>query len=281
MIDFEELGLYTDTENRYSRYESRQSTMAARKLPTVLTDDELAAILRLPNVQTPSGLRNKAMLKVMAYGGLRVSEVVALRTRDLRREDGRLVLEIRDGKGGRDRTVPLPDHAAETLATWLTRRKSLGIANGPVLCTIATGRNVHPKATADGLGEEIVVTELQPGKPLNPRYIRALVARLAEKAGIEKRVTPHVLRHTAATRMLKAIGDVRRVQEFLGHANVGTTQIYTEVLAQDVAEAVDAVPDVEAEPKPQFPEADDLAAQMLAFLPPEVVEALTRRIEGR
>lgn len=248
--------------------------MATRKLPTVLTDDELAAILRLPNVQTPSGLRNKAMLKAMAYGGLRVSEVVGLRTRDLRREDGRLVLEIRDAKGGRDRTVPLPDHAAETLEAWLARRKAMGISNGPVFCTIASGRNVHPKATAGGLGEELVVSELRPGKPLNPRYIRALVARLGEEAGIEKRVTPHVLRHTAATRMLKASGDLRRVQEFLGHAHVGTTQIYTEVLARDVAEAIDAVPDVEAERSDQPSEAEALAAQVLAALPPEVRNAL-------
>jgi len=256
--------------------------MAARKLPTVLTDEELAAILRLPNVQTPSGLRNKAMLKVMAYGGLRVSEVVGLRTRDLRREDGRLVLDIRDGKGGRDRTVPLPDHVAETLETWLVRRKTLGITNGHVFCTIATGRNVHPKATAEGLGEEIVVTELKPGKALNPRYVRALVARLAEKAGIEKRVTPHVLRHTAATRMLRAIGDVRRVQEFLGHANVSTTQVYTEVLAQDVAAAVDAVPDVEAEPGQAGPtEAEQVAAEVLAALPLEVREALARMTRQR
>lgn len=252
--------------------------MAARKLPTVLTDEELAAILRLPNVQTPSGLRNKAMLKVMAYGGLRVSEVVGLRTRDLRREDGRLVLEIRDGKGGRDRTVPLPDHAAETLETWLIRRKNLGITNGPVFCTIATGRNVHPKATAAGLGNEIVVTELERGRPLDPRYVRALVARLGEKAGIEKRITPHVLRHTAATRMLKAIGDVRRVQEFLGHANVGTTQIYTEVLAQDVAEAVDAVPDVEAEAVASGEAGAETAAlaEILAALPTDKRAMLAR-----
>jgi len=268
----------SDTQKRRSRYERDLQAMAARKLPTVLTDDELAAILRLPNVQTPSGLRNKALLKAMAYGGLRVSEVCGLKTRDLRREDGRLVLEIRDGKGGRDRTVPLPDHAAETIETWLARRKNLGVANGHVFCTIAKGRNVHPKATRTGLGEDMTVTELTPGTQLNPRYIRALVARLAEKAGIEKRVTPHVLRHTAATRMLKAVGDVRRVQEFLGHADVSTTQVYTEVLAQDVAEAVDAVPDVEEEKDQQSDEADDLAAQVLAALPPEVREALMRQL---
>ena len=254
--------------------------MAARTLPTVLTDEELATILRLPNVRTPSGLRNKSMLKCMAYGGLRVSEVVDLRTRDLRRENGRLVLEIRGGKGGRDRIVPLPDHVAETLETWLAHRKTLGIANGHVFCTIATGRNVHRKATAAGLGGEMTVTELRPGTPLNPRYIRALVSRLAEKVGIEKRVTPHVLRHTAATRTLRATGNIRQVQELLGHADVSTTQVYTEVLAEDVAEAVDAVPDVEADVEPETCEADSLAEQVLAALPPEVRDALLRRLQS-
>ncbi len=124
--------------------------MAARKLSMVLTDEELASFLRLPNVQTPSGLRNKALLKTMSYGGLRISEVVGLKTRDLRREDGRLVLEIRDGKGRRDRTVPLPDHADETLETWLARRKNPGISNGHVFCTIAQGRN-SIRATSEHL----------------------------------------------------------------------------------------------------------------------------------
>ncbi len=251
--------------------------MAKRRLPTVLTDEELAAILRLPNVQTPSGLRNKAMLKTMAYGGLRVSEVVALPTKDTRRENGRVSLDIRNGKGGKDRTVPLPDHAAETLEMWLSGRKQLGISNGHVFCTIAKGRNIHPKSTSVGLGDEKTETELTPGTPLNPRYVRALVTRLAAKADIEKQVTPHVLRHTAATRMLKAAGDVRRVQEFLGHANVGTTQIYTHVLAEDVAEAVDLVGDVEAEAQSEErTAADDLAQQVLAALPEEVRAAIRR-----
>lgn len=123
-----------------------------------------------------------------------------------------------------------------------------------------------------------MVTELKPGRPLNPTYVRALAARLAERAGIEKRVTPHLLRHTAATRMLPAVGDVRRVQEFIGHADVSTTQIYTRVLAEDVAQAVDAVPDVEAEAE-QLSEADSLAAQVWAALPAQVREAMARLAE--
>lgn len=251
--------------------------MAKKRLPTVLTEDELATLLRQPNVRTPSGLRNKAALKVMAYGGLRVSEVVALKTTDLRREHGKLKLEVRQGKGGKDRVVPLADHAAETVDTWLARREELGIGNGQVFCTITRGRHVHPKATAEGLGAESTEMVLEPGGPLNPRYLQQMVARLAKRAGIDKRVTPHTLRHTAATLLLKSRRNLREVQEFLGHSNVSTTQVYTHVLAEDLVEAVDTMPDVEApdtEPRPE-PDAETLhLAEALASAPAEVKQAL-------
>lgn len=256
--------------------------MATRKLPKVLTDEELRDLLRQVNVKTKTGLRNKALLKVMAYGGLRVSEVAALTTKDIRRESGRVVLEIRDGKGGCDRTVPLPDHAGETLEAWLAKRRDLGIGNGHVFCTVSKGRSVHPKASSEGLTDEVTETELTPGKPISTRYLQSLVPRLARNAGIEKRVSPHVLRHTAATRVLRATGDLRRVQELLGHSDVSTTQIYTEVLASDVAEAVDAVPDVEAEDKEdETSEAQTLASQVLASLPAEVREELAKQLSSR
>ncbi len=221
--------------------------MAKRRNPVVLTADELEALLTQVQPTSPTGLRNKAILKVMAYGGLRVSEVVALTAKDVRRDGGRTVLEIRDGKGGVDRTVPLADHVAESLQAWQAARRELGVGNGHLFCTIRKGKSVHPVATADGLAaDQVTTSELTPGEPLTARYLQNLVPRLAEKAGIEKRVTPHVLRHTAATMTLRAVGDVRRVQELLGHADVRTTQIYTHVLAEDVAEAIDQVPDVEA-----------------------------------
>jgi site-specific recombinase XerD len=254
--------------------------MSMRKLPKVLTDEELRDLLRQVNVTGKTGLRNKAMLKVMAYGGLRVSEVVGLRTQDVRREGGRIVLEVRGGKGGRDRQVPLPDHAGETLEAWMAKRRDLGIGNGRIFCTVSKGLSIHPKASSEGLTDEVIETELLPGKPISARYIQNLVPRLAEKAGIEKRVTPHVLRHTAATRTLREVGNIRRVQELLGHSNVSTTMIYTEVLAEDLAEAVDAVPDVEAEDLEEEPrEAETLAAKVLA-LSPEVREELARLLSG-
>jgi len=251
--------------------------MAKRRLPTVLTEDELAALLREANVRTPSGLRNKAALKVMAYGGLRVSEVVALRTTDLRRENGKLLLEVREGKGAKDRMVPLADHAAETVDGWLERREELGVGAGYVFCTITRGRHVYPVATAEGLGAESTETILEPGNALNPRYLQQMVARLAKRAGIEKRVTPHTLRHTAATLLLKSGRNLREVQEFLGHSNVSTTQVYTHVLAEDLVEAVDSMPDVEAADKERKPEPDAETlrlAEALANAPAEIKEAL-------
>ncbi len=254
--------------------------MAKGRLPQVLTDDQLAALLRQVNVRTKTGLRNKAMLKVMAYGGLRVSEVVALSTKDVRRDGGRIVLEIRDGKGGKDRTVPLPDHAAETLEAWLAKREELGIGNGHVFCTVSTGTSVHPVATSAGLAAgEVTETALTPGGPIAARYAQTLVPRLGERADLEQRVTPHVLRHTAATRLLRETGNLRVVQDFLGHASVSTTQVYTHVLADEVAAGVDAVADVEADDD-GADEADTLAAQVLAALPAEVREALARQLAG-
>jgi len=247
----------------------------------VLTDDELEALLTQVRTTSPTGLRNKAMLKVMAYGGLRVSEVVTLTTKDVRRDGRRTVLEVRDGKGGVDRTVPVADQVAETLSAWMALRHELGIGNGHLFCTLREGRSIHPVATSEGLADdEVTESALTPGDALAARYLQALVPRLAEHAGIEKRVTCHVLRHTAATRMLRAVGDVRRVQDFLGHANLATTQVYTHVLAEDVAEAVDLVPDVEAKPAAPTGEAETLAAQVLAALPPEVREAMAKQFGG-
>lgn len=261
----------------------------ARRLPVVLTDDELEDLLAQVRTTSPTGLRNKALVKVMAYGGLRVSEVVGLGTKDVRRDGDRVTLEVRGGKGGVDRTVPVADHVAETLEAWLVRRRDLGIANGFLFCTLSSGRSVHPIATAEGLGaDEVTETTLVPGGPVSTRYLQALVPRLGEKAGLEKRVTCHVLRHTAATRLLRETGNLRVVQDFLGHANVATTQIYTHVLNGDVAEAVDLVPNVEAHDEvpmqDQVPVAEaeptvgDLAAQALDALPDETRKALEAQV---
>ncbi len=175
--------------------------MGRKKLPVVLDTEEAEAILAKPNTGCPTGLRNRAILEVMYRAGLRVSEVINLKPGDIRWNSG--ILEVRSGKGGKDRNVPVDSETLGWLRAWQGQRP---------------GRRQR------------FFTTLQ-GKPLSPRYLQQLVKRLAHKAGLERadRVTPHVLRQTYATALLNGDFTIREVQTLLGHSNVSTTQIYTHV----------------------------------------------------
>ncbi|MFC1629544.1 tyrosine-type recombinase/integrase [Gemmatimonadota bacterium] len=178
--------------------------MSRTKLPVVLEKDEAEAILTQPNTGCPTGLRNRAILEVMYRAGLRVSEVINLKPGDIRWNSG--ILEVRGGKGGKDRNVPVDSETLGWLRAWQGQRP---------------GRRQR------------FFTTLQ-GKPLSPRYLQQLVKRLAHKAGLERadQVTPHVFRHTYATELLNCGFTIREVQTLLGHANVSTTQIYTHISPQ-------------------------------------------------
>ena len=192
----------------------------------MLTHEELAAIYGQINESSATGKRNRALLQTMADCGLRVSEAVNLRTGDLQREDGRITtLTVHWGKGGKDRTAFCTPQLSDKLLRWLDARTALGIGRGPVFATIKHGA----------------------GRTLLPRYVQYLVSALAERAGIEKRVTPHTLRHTAATRKLKATGNLRIVQDDLGHARLETTRIYTHVVDAERQEAAESLPPVDGE----------------------------------
>ncbi len=171
-----------------------------KKLPEVLERHEVAAIKKQPNCRCPTGLRNRAILEVMHRAGLRVSEIIKLRRRDIKWSIR--TLEVRGGKGGKDRPVTIEDVALAWLRAWDAQRPT----GSTFFTTLA-------------------------GKPLSARYLQQLVKRLARKAGIEEpeRVTPHVFRHTCATELLREGWDLREVQTFLGHENVVTTQIYLHV----------------------------------------------------
>ncbi len=269
-------GGYIEKRAQYPKGDGKMS----KRLPKTLTDEELTALLRVPNVQTPTGLRGKAILQVMAAAGLRVGEVVTLKTSQVETQNWQTILRVTQGKGDVDRAVPLPDHAADTLLSWLDKRRELGIGNGHVFCTIRAGINVRAAGRDPDTGRlvkgETVTARLEPGRPLGTGYVRAMVARLAKKAGIDKRVSPHTLRHTAAKRLLEACGNIRQVQEFLGHRNVSTTQVYTEVTASEVRQAVDEVSDPEKQPsEPEPTQAEQVAAAVLRGLPAEVQTALT------
>ena len=173
--------------------------------PEVLTPEEVRALLRAPSAKAPTGIRNRALLAILYRGGLRISEALALERRDL--DAGACTLTVRHGKGDRRRTVGMDPAAFGLLARWLDERKRLGLSRpARVFCTLD-------------------------GKPLQASYVRALLPRLARKAGIEKRVHPHGLRHTCAAELALEGVPVPLIQQQLGHASLHTTTVYLRHIA--------------------------------------------------
>lgn len=240
-----------------------------------LTEEELDALLSTIETRWPTGKRNLALVMVMADSGLRVSEALAVGTGDLVTDAGQIIeLLVRNGKGGRPANVAVPRRAAVALAKWVEARGTFGLGNGALFCTISKGRHVRGRVTSEGFAEGREVRELVPGRAISDSYVRQLVRRLADRAGIEKRVTPHTLRHTFATHLLRKTGNLKLTQQALRHRDVTTTaRVYAHLTGNDVAEAVRDLRDEEPEART---EAEDVAAEVLAALPDEVREALAR-----
>ena len=156
------------------------------------------------------GRRDRALLELFYSSGLRLSEACALRWRDLDFEQG-LVSVL--GKGNKQRIVPVGSHACSALRYW--RAESGGGDDAPVF----PGRG---------------------GKPLGARAVQLRFKQLAMKQGVLKRIHPHLLRHSFASHVLESSGDLRGVQELLGHADIATTQIYTHLDFQHLARVYDA-----------------------------------------
>lgn len=189
-----------------------------------LTEDELRALMATFSTRSPNALRGAALVATMAEAGLRLSELLALRLEDLRYDAGVLVkIVVQNGKGGRPRTLQVSPRLLIPLARWLEARKDLEIPGPWIFCTFHGG-------TLEGFG---VRQELEPGRTLSPRYVQQLVARQAKKAGIQRRVTPHTLRHTFATRLLRSCGNLETVRKAMGHTSILTTSDYYAHLVQD------------------------------------------------
>lgn len=180
---------------------------APRKLPQVLDVDEAMQLVEVPT-DVKLGLRDRALLELFYSSGLRLSELCALRWRDF--SDG-LVTVL--GKGGKQRSVPVGSHARHALDAW--RGETGGADDAPVF----PGRG---------------------GKPITPRAVQLRLRLLAQRQGLFKRVHPHLLRHSFASHVLESSGDLRGVQELLGHADIATTQIYTHLDFQHLAKVYDA-----------------------------------------
>jgi integrase/recombinase XerD len=209
--------------------------MAKRRLPQPLEPDEMRAILAVPNRKSPTGLRNRTLVALMAESGLRVSEVVNLRVRSVSPKRDRL--RIINGKGG-DRNIPLTEAGTARLNAWLLVLDAI----------VPDSEFVFPQIRSSAYRDPLQKAELKlRGAQLSTSYVRAMTARLGRKAGVERRSNPHAFRHTAATAMVEAEYSLPEVQAMLGHRNLATTSVYTHVRNGRLAERVRRhVPDWES-----------------------------------
>jgi len=182
-----------------------------QRLPRALTPEEVAKILEAVRVDTPKGLRDRAMLELAYACGLRVSELVGLDVGSVNLEAG-LVRVF--GKGARERVVPVGRAACQALREYLRRGR-------PVLCG---GRQVR------------ALFVNRRGERLTRQGFWKLLKYYARAAGITKNLSPHTLRHSFATHMLENGADLRVVQELLGHADINTTQVYTHLTGKRLRE---------------------------------------------
>ena len=175
-----------------------------KKIPNFLTFDEVTKILKAPNLKTHQGMRARAILEVMYATGLRVSEVSGLKVSDCNMEVGFVKCK---GKGSKERIVPLGKVAQHFVQRYLA------------------------EARQKFLGKKVSISLFlaQGGRSLSRQSIWKIIKEMTKKAGIKKKISPHVLRHSFATHLLERGADLRSVQEMLGHASITTTQIYTHI----------------------------------------------------
>jgi integrase/recombinase XerD len=179
----------------------------SRKLPQVLSRDEVAELLRQPRGTEPAALRDRALLETMYACGLRASEAIGLEVGDIDLKTG--VLRAR-GKGAKERLVPVGSAAATALTTYLQR-----------------GR---PRLVGDRWEARLFLN--QRGGGLSRQGLYKIVQRHAASAGLASKMSPHTLRHTFATHLLAGGCDLRSLQEMLGHSDIATTQLYTHLSAE-------------------------------------------------
>ena len=178
-----------------------------RKLPQVLSRDEVAELLRQPRGTEPAALRDRALLETMYACGLRASEAIDLEVGDVDLEDG--ILRAR-GKGSKERLVPVGSAAARALTAYLQRGRA--------------------RLVGDRWEARLFVN--QRGAGLSRQGLYKIVQRHAASAGLASKMSPHTLRHSFATHLLAGGCDLRSLQEMLGHADIATTQLYTHLSAE-------------------------------------------------
>ncbi len=179
---------------------STSASSSRRRPPEVLSEAEAIALLKACSTRAPSGVRNRALIAVLWRCGLRISEALALELRDVDLQAG--TVRVRHGKGDKSRTVGVDEQTTAMLARWIDRRRKLGAgARAPIFCTLQGGR-------------------------IDSSYIRRLLPRLAAKAGVERRVHAHGLRHTHAAELAREGTPINIIRDDLGHTSLAVTDRY-------------------------------------------------------
>ena len=202
--------------------QSVSAPKSGKRLPGNLDADRMARLLDIRG-SGPLVARDRAILELFYSSGLRLAELTGLDLCDVDLTDGTVSVT---GKGDKDRIVPIGRHAKEALGKWLQERRNLA---------------------QEG---ETAMFLSQRGNRLSPRSVQARVSHWARRQGIDTRVYPHLFRHSFATHLLESSHDLRGVQELLGHANISTTQVYTHLDFQHLAQIYDKThPRARAKPK--------------------------------
>ncbi len=184
-----------------------------RKLPETLSAEEVEALLDAPSRHSPQGLRDRAFLELMYSSGLRASELCSLELQDVDLEEG--FVRVQAGKRGKDRLVPVGSRAVAAVEQYLHHGRP-GFVRGKT-------------------GSALFLSNR--GSAISRKTVWHWIQKYAATAGIKKPVKPHLLRHSFATHLLSNGADLRAIQEMLGHADIGTTEIYTRVDRKRLMEA--------------------------------------------
>lgn len=184
-----------------------------KKLPNVISVEDVEKLLEAPDLNKPEGVRDRALLEVMYSSGLRVSELLNLKIKNVNFKYAMIKVI---GKGDKQRNVPIGEYALEYLANYI---------NGP-------------RRANEGKTSEYIFLNRY-GKPLSRVYFFKLIKDYAKQVGIKEDISPHTLRHCFATHMLENGAELRAVQTMLGHTNIATTQIYTNISTKRILDAYD------------------------------------------
>jgi len=190
--------------------------MGKRAIPVVLTESEQEKLLDQFNERYVTSFRNKVMFQLMLNTGLRVSEAVSLRWEDVNLTSGKVM--VREGKGAKDRSLWVDEGQLDELGKWKERQvEKVGELPKWVFSTLRKGN----------AGEKLTIQQ-----------VWKTLKTYAEKAGVEKDISPHTLRHTFATDLYRETGKIRLVQKALGHADLSTTMIYTHIVDEELEGAM-------------------------------------------